>query len=118
MVLAASTMSVPAGTLSFLPSIVRLTSGIRCSPETPPHRVGRWRRSRRRGCGLPVLPIYGEVAAGGRRRGCDVLRGFDDQAEVRHWQTNSSPPRGEVAAKPPEGLRRSSWLRPSTEGQA
>src|SRR5207245_6421287 len=29
MVLAASTMSVPAGTLSFLPSIVRLISGIR-----------------------------------------------------------------------------------------
>src|SRR5712691_1685604 len=27
MVLAASTMSVPAGTVSFLPSIVRLTSG-------------------------------------------------------------------------------------------
>src|SRR2546426_12047340 len=29
MVLAASTMSVPAGTVSFLPSIVRLISGIR-----------------------------------------------------------------------------------------
>src|SRR5256886_9920134 len=29
MVLAASTMSVPAGTLSFFPSIVRLISGIR-----------------------------------------------------------------------------------------
>src|SRR5437879_5159816 len=99
MVLAASTMSVPAGTVSFLPSIVRLISGIRGSPETPPHRVGRWRRSRRRGCDVAfvrqLLPIYGEVAAEGRRRGCVV-----DQACAA---ANSCPPCGEVAA---EGRRR------------
>src|SRR2546430_1477758 len=47
MVLAASTMSVPAGTAILCPSMVRLTSGMG-----------------------GLLPIYGEVAAGGRRRGC------------------------------------------------
>src|SRR6266566_4961717 len=49
MVLAASTIRVPAGTVTLCPSMVRLISG-----------TGR------------VLPIYGEVAAGGRRRGRHV----------------------------------------------
>src|SRR6266550_5655883 len=40
-VLAASTISVPAGTVTGFPSMVRLISGI--GHHTPPHRVGRWR---------------------------------------------------------------------------
>src|SRR6266550_1982407 len=52
-VLAASTISVPAGTVTGLPSMVRLISGI--GHHTPPHRVGRWRRSRRRGFGVAFM---------------------------------------------------------------
>src|SRR5438105_11991756 len=47
-VLAASTINVPGGTVSLWPSMVRLMSGMRC-----------------------LLPIHGEVSAGGRWRACD-----------------------------------------------